>query len=115
MDFEKGETIFCTGYARLPDGMAAKNLYGVMGVGLEIDPHTDRVINASSTFITNMCTGFIQDILVNHDLKQGIESPIQRFEKRYYGLGKKAIISAIRDAYNQFEIYKSMKYDVSEE
>ncbi|WP_289483313.1 DUF3870 domain-containing protein [Fictibacillus enclensis] len=32
------ETIICTGYSRLPDGMAAKNLYGVMGVGFEVDP-----------------------------------------------------------------------------
>ncbi|NOU99470.1 DUF3870 domain-containing protein [Paenibacillus sp. LMG 31457] len=103
------DTIICTGYSRLPDGMAAKNLYGVMGIGFEIDPETDRIINVSSTFITNMCTGFLKDILVNHDLKEGVETPIKRFESRYFGLGKKAIIMAILDAYNQFEIYKSMK------
>ncbi|MDA5107985.1 DUF3870 domain-containing protein [Brevibacillus sp. LEMMJ03] len=103
-------TIFCTGYARLPDGMAAKNLYGVMGVGFEIDPETDKIVNASCTFVTNMCNDFIKSILVGHDLKNGVDLPIQTFEKRYFGLGKKAIVSAIRDAYNQFEIYKSMVY-----
>jgi Domain of unknown function (DUF3870) len=102
------ETIICTGYSRLPDGMAAKNLYGVMGVGFEIDPETDCIVNASCTFVTNMCTDFIKSILAGHDLKKGIEEPIEMFEKRYFGLGKKAIISAMRDAYNQYSIYQSM-------
>ncbi|MEH7332504.1 DUF3870 domain-containing protein [Neobacillus drentensis] len=106
------ETIICTGYSRLPDGMAAKNLYGVMGVGFEIDPNTDRILNASCTFVTNMCTDFIKSILSGHDLKEGIEVPIERFEKRYFGLGKKAIISAMKDAYNQYLIYKSMSVSI---
>lgn len=105
------ETIICTGYSRLPDGMAAKNLYGVMGVGFEIDPNTDCIVNASCTFVTNMCTDFIKSILTGHDLKKGIEEPIEKFEQRYFGLGKKAIISAMRDAYNQFSIYKSLKLE----
>jgi hypothetical protein len=109
MGMKNDETIICTGYSRLPDGMAAKNLYGVMGVGFEIDPDTDKIINASCTFVTNMCTDFIKTILVGHDLNEGIELPVRKFEKRYFGLGKKAIIAAIQDAYNQFEIYKSMK------
>jgi hypothetical protein len=108
-NLENVETIICTGYSRLPDGMAAKNLYGVMGVGFEVHPDTDKIINASCTFVTNMCTDFFKSIWLNYDLKEGIEIPIQKFEKRYFGLGKKAIIMAARDAYNQFEIYKSMK------
>ncbi|GED67237.1 hypothetical protein BRE01_09390 [Brevibacillus reuszeri] len=110
MGVRNDETIFCTGYSRLPDGMAAKNLYGVMGVGFEIDPESDKIVNASCTFVTNMCNDFIKSILVGHDLKNGVDLPIQKFERRYFGLGKKAIVSAIRDAYNQFEIYKSMTY-----
>jgi hypothetical protein len=105
------DTIICTGYSRLPDGMAAKNLYGVMGVGFEIDPKTDNIVNASCTFVTNMCNDFIKSIFTGHDLNDGLEVPIERFEKRYYGLGKKAIISAMRDAYNQFAIYKSMNIE----
>jgi hypothetical protein len=102
------KTVVCTGYSKLPEGMAAKTMFGVMGVGLEVDPATDQVVNASSTFVTNMCTDFIKSILVGHDLNHGVDKPIREFELRYYGLGKKAIIAAIRDAYNQFEIYKSM-------
>lgn len=92
--------------------MAAKNLYGVMGVGFEVDPRTDKIINASSTFITNMCTDFINTIFVGHCLREGIEEQIDIFEKRYFGLGKKAIVMAMKDAYNQFQIYKSMKIPV---
>jgi len=108
------DSIICTGYSRLPDGMAAKNLFGVMGVGFEIDPITDCVVNTSSTFVTNMCTDFIKSVFNGHDLKEGIEEPIEKFEKRYFGLGKKAIIAAMRDAYNQYLIYKSMNISPSE-
>jgi hypothetical protein len=62
-----------------------------------------------AVLVTNMCTDFIKSILVGHDFNKGNEAPIQKFEQRYFRLGEKAMISAIRDAYNQFEIYKSMK------
>lgn len=103
------ETIICTGYARLPDGMAAKNLFGVMGIGFEIDAKTDEIINASCTFVTNMCSDFIQTIFVGHNMNLGLDQQIENFERRYYGLGKKAIVVAIKDAYSQFLIYKSSK------
>jgi hypothetical protein len=100
-------TIVCVGYSRLPEGMAAKNLYGTMGIGFEIEIGTNIIKNTSSTFVTNMCSDFLNNIFVNHCLDDGIEDPINEFEKRYFGLGKKAVIAAIRDAYNQFQIYKA--------
>lgn len=103
------KTIICTGYSRLPEGMAAKNLYGVMGIGFEIDAKTDRVLNVSSTFITSMCSDFFQSIFVGHDLKLGLDRQIEEFESRYFALGKKAVVVAIKDAYNQFLIYKNEK------
>ncbi|WP_042476334.1 DUF3870 domain-containing protein [Bacillus ndiopicus] len=103
----RSTTIICTGYARLPEGMAAKNLYGVMGIGFEIDSETDRIINVSSTFVTSMCSDFLQSIFVGHDMKLGLEEQIEQFENRYFALGKKAVSVAIRDAHNQFLIYKN--------
>ena len=103
------KTIICTGYARLPEGMAAKNLYGVMGIGFEIDAETDCILNVSSTFITSMCSDFFQTIFEGHNLNEGLENQIKEFEGRYFAIGKKAVTVAIRDAYNQFLIYKNQK------
>lgn len=103
----QSKTIICTGYARLPEGMAAKNLYGVMGIGFEIDGRTDQILNVSSTFITSMCADFLQSIFCGHDLNLGLEKQIEEFENRYFAVGKKAVVVAIRDAYNQFLIYKN--------
>lgn len=103
------KTIICTGYARLPEGMAAKNLYGVMGIGFEIDAETDRILKVSSTFITSMCSDFFQTIFEGHDLNLGLDEQIKEFESRYFALGKKAVTVAIKDAYNQFLIYKNEK------
>ncbi|MFD1928796.1 DUF3870 domain-containing protein [Sporosarcina siberiensis] len=102
-------SIICTGYSRLPDGMAGKNLYGVFGVGFEIDPQTDKIMYTSSTFITDVCTDFLNTIFEGHCIADGINEQVKTFESRYFGLGKKAISMAIKDAYNQYLIYASTK------
>lgn len=101
------KTIICAGYSRLPDGMAAKNLYGAMGVGFEID-HNGYIVNTSATFVTDMCSSFFNEAFVGHCLDEGIDECIKEFEERYYGMGKKAIISAIHDAYNQYLTSKGL-------
>jgi|SRR5690625_2720605 len=99
------ETIICVGYSRLPSGMAAQHMYGAMGFGLEIDTDTHEIVSVSATFITSMCNHFVYEIFKGHNLKEGIEGPVKKFEKKYYGMGKKAIIAAINDAYNQYLLY----------
>lgn len=101
--------IICVGYSKLPDGMTAKNLYGNMGIGLKIDEETHKVINVSATFVTNMCSSFVNEIMVGHCMDDTIETVTDEFERRYFGLGKKSIIAAIRDAHNQYQIYVSTK------
>lgn len=101
--------IICVGYSRLPDGMAAKSLYGAMGVGFEVDVTTKCIINTSATFVTDMCNSFIGEIFNGHNLDEGVDRPIEIFERRYFGMGKKAIISAIHDAYNQYLTYKELE------
>lgn len=101
--------IICVGYSKLPDGMAAKNLYGNMGIGLKIDEDTHRIINVSATFVTNMCSSFVNEIMVGHCMDDGIDKVVEEFEMKYYGLGKKSVVAAIRDAYNQYQIYISTK------
>jgi hypothetical protein len=45
--------------------------------------------------------------LIGHNiLKDGLTTPILQIERRYFGTGKKAIIAALRDAYERFEEYK---------
>lgn len=105
----KRSYIICVGYSKLPDGMTAKNLYGNMGIGLKIDEETHGIISVSATFVTNMCSSFIDEMMVGHCMDDGIDSVIDEFEGKYYGLGKKSIIAAIRDAYNQYQIYVSSK------
>lgn len=102
----RDSSIICVGYSRLPEGMTGYKLYGSMGVGLEIDVKTNKIINATATFVTSMCTSFLCDIFKGHDVNQGIEEPIKKFEEKYYGMGKKAIIAAVNDAYNQYLMYK---------
>ncbi|GFZ82133.1 hypothetical protein GCM10010978_23630 [Compostibacillus humi] len=100
-------TIMCVGYSRLPEGMSARAVFGGMGVGFEIDASTGRIVNTSATFVTDMCSTFLENIFNGWEMDKGLEEPIREFENRYFGMGKKAIISAINDAYNQYLNYKS--------
>ncbi|MGG1660898.1 DUF3870 domain-containing protein [Brevibacillus sp. NRS-1366] len=111
MDYKNSSIIACAGYARLPEGMTAKEVYGVLGIGLMVDFLTGEIVAAESTLVRKSGNDFICSMLIGHNiLKHGIDEPVSLIERRYFGTGKRAIIAAIKDAYKSFEEYKSMYY-----
>lgn len=107
MSPKSSTSIICSGYSRLPEGMTAKEVYGVFGLGLEIETRTGEIIDAVSTLVTPMGNEFLSSVLIGHNiLKHGLDAPIAQIENRYFGAGKKAIIAAIRDANERFEEFK---------
>ncbi|MGE5704292.1 MAG: DUF3870 domain-containing protein [Clostridia bacterium] len=112
MSIKNDSSIACVGYARLPDGITAKEVYGVFGIGLLIDPSTGEIIDAVSTLVTDKGNEFIAAMLIGHNiLHDGLDEPIAMIERRYFGAGKKSIIAAIKDAYEKFEEYKLKYHD----
>jgi len=102
----KQSTICCVGYSRLPSEMTAAEVYGTLGVGLEIDPQTGEVVDAAITLVTEMAWRFFAATMIGQNLNQGIDQAVADIEQTYFGTGKKAIIHATREAYARYLDFK---------
>lgn len=93
--------IFISGYAKLPAGTTAAEMYKVVAVGLLIDKHTGRIIDADCSLITRVAKEFVSKHLVGKNLLKldEIEAVIQN---HYFGSVKKALISSMRRCHDKY-------------
>jgi hypothetical protein len=103
----KQSTICCVGYSRLPSEMTAAQVYGTLGVGLEVDPQSGEVVDAAITLVSEMAWRFFAATMIGQNLEDGIEGAVGDIESTYFGTGKKAIIHATREAYARYQEYRS--------
>ncbi|SFJ85745.1 DUF3870 domain-containing protein [Thermoflavimicrobium dichotomicum] len=96
-------TYFIAGHARLPQGMAAKNVYDTLTITAEIDRKYGVIIQASCTLATSHGRDFVGELLRGISLKDGIEEPIRLLQQHYRGRAIHALTAALRDLYAQFE------------
>lgn len=97
--------IFISGYAKLPEGITATELYKVVAIGLIVDRNTSEILEVDVTLSTSTGKRFISDLLVGRKLLDidEIESSIKG---GYFGSAKKAIIMSIRKCYEKYmQIY----------
>lgn len=99
-------TVFIAGHARLPSGMAAKNIYETLTITAEIDKKYGVIVTASCTLATIHGQDYVQQLLRGHSLREGIEHPVEEVKVHYLGKAGNAIASALKDLYKQYEIYQ---------
>ncbi|MFC4025296.1 DUF3870 domain-containing protein [Oceanobacillus longus] len=99
-------TVFIAGHARLPSGMAARNLYETLTITAEIDKKYGVIITANCTLATAHGRDFIQQLLRGYSLEDGIEKPTEDITKHYLGKASNALASALKDLHKQYEIHK---------
>ena len=99
-------TVFIAGHARLPSGMAAKNIYDTLTITAEIDSKYSVIVTASCTLATEHGRDFIQQLLRGHSLQDGIDLPMDMIKKHYLGKAGNAVVSALKDLYKQYEAWK---------
>jgi hypothetical protein len=95
--------ILITGYARLPKGITAAELYKTVGIAVLVDKETGVILDIECSLATNLARQFVRRIAKGHNLNN-FESIEKEFDKHYYGSATKAITSAIKscsDKYNQ--------------
>lgn len=103
---EKNE-IFISGYAKLPQGITAAELYTVIAVGLVIDRDTGEIFEVDCTLSTDVAKNFVKKLVIGKNLND-IEAIENAFNERYHGSAKKALLSALRIAN---ERYLNLKKD----
>jgi len=96
------KTIFVAGYARLPQGMAAKHMFESMTITAEIEPKYGVILAADCTLITDLGKNFIRELLRGYSLNDGIEPLIQQVQASYKGKATSALIAALKDLDHQY-------------
>lgn len=86
--------LFISGYAKLPKGTTAHELYGGLILGLVVERESGRIIEAECSLATQVAVGFVRDALLGKTLRNVEEIEIT-FNQIYFGAAKKAILSAL--------------------
>lgn len=96
-------TYFIAGHAKLPQGMAVRNLYDTITITLELDFKHGVIVEGSCTLATEHGREFIRQMLRGYCLKDGIEELTEKVQHHYRGKAGQAILAALKDVYQQFE------------
>ncbi|MGI6225681.1 MAG: DUF3870 domain-containing protein [Peptococcales bacterium] len=105
-DLNQENTIFITGHAKLPTAITAEKLYEVIAIGVEVDSETAIIIDSDCTLATNVGRNFFKKLTTGYCLLDGIDPLISKFEKRYYGSARKAIITGLKIMYDKWLVYE---------
>jgi uncharacterized membrane-anchored protein len=97
--------VFVTGYAKLPQGITAKELYSIIAVGLLVDEDTGIINDADCSLVTSVARNFVKRLLIGRNIED-LEEIEELFNQKYHGSARKALISAIRTCN---EKYKQIK------
>ncbi|MGO0061110.1 DUF3870 domain-containing protein [Brevibacillus fluminis] len=97
------KTYFLAGHARLPQGMAAQNVYESLTITVEIDRKYAVIVEASCTLATQHGRDFVGSLLKGFSLRDGIEEIVTVIQNHYRGRAANALVAAVRDLYSQFE------------
>ncbi|MDR3563533.1 MAG: DUF3870 domain-containing protein [Negativicutes bacterium] len=101
-----GRHVLFSGYAKLPTGITATELYRVVGLVILVDMETDNILEADCTLATEVARKHVTHTLVGQTLKNGPEPLVRLIDQVYQGSAKKAIITAIRISYDKFRSFK---------
>lgn len=96
------KTMVFVGYARVPEGTTARELYQLIGLALEVDMESGRVVDASCTLAVPLAEQFVRRLIVGRELGREFEGIVREIEERYHGPTQRAIVTALKAAHERF-------------
>jgi hypothetical protein len=103
---EKMREVLFSGYAKLPTGITASEMYRVIGIIVLIDMEEEVILKADCTLATELARTTVSDLLVGKSIKDGVGEIAAHVDEAYQGSAKKAIITAMRIIYDKFRSYR---------
>lgn len=94
--------IFISGYAKLPTGTTAEELYKVIALGIIVDKNTGIILDADCSLVTTVAKLHVHKLLVGKNILN-FEEIENEFKSRYYGPAKKALISAFKKCHIKYK------------
>ncbi|MDR3349049.1 MAG: DUF3870 domain-containing protein [Acidaminococcales bacterium] len=108
--------VLFSGYAKLPTGITASEMYKLIGIVVLVDISTGVVVEADCTLATELARRHVSKSIAGYDLNRGNEPLQQMLDKVYQGSAKKAVTTVIRIIYDKYRSYKQeMAQDAKDE
>ncbi len=104
MDKNIKQVLF-SGYAKLPAGITASEMYKVIGLVVVIDVDSGEILEADCTLATELARRCVATALIGQTLQHGPDQAVRILDQVYQGSAKKAIITAIRIIYDKYHSY----------
>jgi len=102
-------TVMLAGHSRLPQGMAAQNVYEILTITVEVELKYGVIVDASCTLATQHAQQFINRLLRGYSLQDGIEPILDEIRRSYQGKAQQALLAAAKDMYQQFLLFQERK------
>lgn len=98
--------VLFSGYAKLPTGITASEMYKVVGIIVTINIETGMIMEADCTLATALARKHVARLLVGTSMKNGPDKILHLIDQTYQGSAKKALITAIRIIYDKLRSYQ---------
>lgn len=98
-----GKTMFIAGHARLPQGMAAQNVFDTLTITAEVDINYGVIIEASCTLVTDQGRNFIGELLKGFSLNEGVAEATANIQNYYKGKASKTLVAALKDLEQHYQ------------
>lgn len=95
-------SILVTAYAKAPQGTSMYESYKHVGIVLEVDQATHKIIETEFTFITNLAQRFFNRLLVGVDLTSPLDPIIEQIQAHYFAPSAGSIAVALRNAQKRY-------------
>ncbi|BDR68678.1 hypothetical protein K144313037_00900 [Clostridium tetani] len=99
-------TIYVTGMSKSNNTDPITKMYNSFFIGLILDRNTDIIVDVTCNAISDITNDFIRTILVDKNLVEDLNKIILEINERFLGTSQKALIVALKDCFNKYEIYK---------
>lgn len=100
---QSNERVLFSGYAKLPVGITAAEMYKVIGVIVVVDMKSGLIVKADCTLATELARQYIAQCLIGYNLSNGHEE----LQNQYQGSAKKAVATAMRIIYDKYRSFKN--------
>lgn len=99
------DLVLFSGYAKLPIGITANEIYKVVGIVVLVKVATGEIVEADCTLATKLARRHIADSLVGYSLKDGVDALVHLIDRIYQGGAKKSLITTLRIIYDKYRSY----------
>jgi hypothetical protein len=106
---QRSKTVLVSGYAQAPRGTGMSEMMTWVGVVLEIDVTTHRILRADGTFLTELARTYFRETVLDYRLTDGFDGLAARLAERFQTPTKPALIVACQAAYQRYVEFRQSR------